>query len=209
MSLLNKMFNKIVEFSHKNMNNQAHLQNICGSIAMALSCAAFTGSVFFNKGIPSEQKSFLVSQELADGAINVALFLVMTDKFKKLAENKIKAGKIFPKEMKEQVKLIRAKIGENANFETMKKSFCEKDLTKIADFHTGFKNSVSLGGSLLAASIVTPIIRNIVASNFQKKHLHNETSVVKAVSPEQKPIKITKLLPVNSYSSGSQGQMKI
>lgn len=167
------LFDKIVKLSqHQDI---AHFQNIGGAIAMGLSCLAFTGSVLFNDSIPSEQKKFLVPQELADGVINVSLFLFMTDSFKKGAEKAIENGEIFPKKFKEDIEKVKKQIGENANWEAIKKNLPTKMVDDIDHFHMGYKNTISLGGSLLAASIITPIVRNIVASKIQKKAISKTT----------------------------------
>ena len=183
MTPFNKVFEKVVEFSKNHIHDQAKFQNWCGSIAMALSCAAFTGSVAINKGIPSEQKEFLVSQELADGVVNVALFWVMTDRFKKWADNKVLTGHVFPEEMKSKVEQIRKLVGEKAIFADMKKHFTPDEIKKISSLHSGFKNGISLLGSLAAASIITPLIRNVVASKFQNRHDDDKKPAEKTVAP--------------------------
>ena len=206
-------FDKLAKISKNNISDQAHFQNWCGTIAMVLSCAAFTGSVALNKGIPSEQKEFLVSQELADGAINVALFWVMTDKFKKWADKKIVAGHIFPKEMKEKVEKVRALVGAKGSLKDMSAHFTADELTKIGKFHSGFKNGVSLVGSLFAASIITPIVRNIVASTFQKrvdfqKKPLDKTKPMTAQVASLSPIVLSPK-PYASKPQGFQGGMRI
>jgi len=167
--LKNGFVDKIIDQSQKHIKDQANFQNWTGTIAMALSCAAFTGSVALNKGIPSEQKEFLVSQELADGAVNVVLFWVLTDQAKKWADKTIAAGRVFPSELKAKAEQVRKTVGENATFNDMAKHFLPDEALNIKNFHSGFKNGVSLAGSLVAASILTPLIRNVVASQFQKK----------------------------------------
>ncbi len=183
------LWDRIINYSQKHIGNQANLQNICGTIATGLSCLCFTGSVLLNKRIPGEQKEFLVSQELADGAINVALFFVMTDRFKKGAEKLVKGGKIFPKTVKAEIEKIKKDLPENASWEDIKPKLSKEKVEEITKFHIGFKNTVSLAGSALAVSILTPIIRNIVASKFQKS---NEGNIF-----EKKAV--TKI-PQNSYN---------
>lgn len=167
MKIFNSIFDSIVKFSQN--KNIGHIQNVCGTTAMLLSCMAFTGSVLFNKGIPKEQKEFLVSQELADGAINVSLFWFMTSKFNKWAIKQVNDGKIFPKNVKEEVLKIKSKLGEKAKLEDIKEVLSKEGLENVEHFEKSFPALVSLSGSLLAASIVTPIVRNIIASKFQNR----------------------------------------
>lgn len=202
-------FEKLAKTSYDHIKDQAHFQNWCGTIAMVLSCLAFTGSIAFNKGVPSDQKKFLVSQELADGAVNVALFWIMTDKFKKWANKKIETGRVFPKEMKEKIEKVRVEVGEKATLKDMKPKFTAEELTKIDKFHSGFRNGVSLGGSLFAVSILTPIIRNVIASKFQEKAINREVKKQAVpITQQQRPTNIVKPLSVNPYPV-SNAQMKI
>lgn len=167
-----KIKQSIVELSQK--HEIAEIQKWGGTMAMGFSALAFTGSVLLNKGIPKEQKEFLVSQELADGAINVTLFWVMTGQFKDWAEREIKAGKIFPETVKKEVEKIKSDPSlKDAPWEKIMPLLSKEKVDEISKFHTGFKNAVSLGGSLLAACIITPIVRNIIASTYQKGNNNN------------------------------------
>lgn len=177
------IFDKIVKFSQG--KDIGHIQNVCGSTAMALSCLAFTGSVLFNKGIPKEQKEFLVSQELADGVINVGLFWLLTSRFNKWAKDQVATCQRLPKDVKEDVLKAKKILGDDASLEKIKKEVSPKALEKIEHFEKSFPALISLSGSLLAASIVTPIVRNIIASKFQQRNNDEEPAkpaVVQTVS---------------------------
>lgn len=205
------LWDRIINYSQKHIANQAHLQNICGTIATGLSCLCFTGSVLLNKGIPGEQKEFLVSQELADGAINVTLFFVLTDRFKKGAEKLIAAGKIFPETVKKEIETAKEELekikkgsGENALWNDIKPKLSKQKIEEIDKFHKGFRNTVSLAGSLLAMSIITPIVRNIIASKIQKKHegsIFDKNTSLQSVKPVQNKPKVSNIDKPQTFQS--------
>lgn len=195
MNLFVKIKESIIKFSQK--HEIADIQNWGGTLATGFSALAFTGSVLLNKGIPGEQKEFLASQELADGAISVTLFWFMTDRFKKGAEKLIKEGKIFPKSAKEEVEKVKKELSENASWNEIKSKLSKQKIEEIDKFHLGFKNTISLSGTLLATCIITPIVRNIIASKIQKSSKGNVfdkntslQSIPKTQEKPQNPVKV-------------------
>jgi len=210
-NIFNKGFDKIIKFAQT--EDMGHVLNVTGTLGWALSCMAYTGAILFNKGIPSDQKKFLVPQELADGVINVSLFWLITSKFNKIGQKLVNEGKVLPNALKERVLEIRAKHGKDLPLETFEKHLKESGhIGKFREFQRSFPALISITGSVIAANIVTPIVRNFVASKFQKKHIHNDAPVLRpktVISQQQRPTNIVKPLNVSSYSTGVQGQMKI
>lgn len=207
-NLLTKGFEKLVTYA-KN-NSTAHVLAVTGAWGWALSCAAYTGAIALNKEIPSEQKKFLIPHELADGAINVSLFWLLTSRAKKFGEGLIESGKVLPEKIEKEVGEIKAKLGKDALFKEVEKHLSKESLEKLDHFKGSFPVLVSITGSVIAANIVTPMVRNIVAAKFQKKSINKSSIQEKpADTQQQRPTNIVKPLSVSSYSAASRGQMKI
>ena len=210
-NLFQKTFDQIIKSAQS--KDVGKTLAITGSIGWGLSCLAYTGAILFNKGIPSDQKKFLVPQEITDGVINVSLFWIFTNQFNKKAKAFVDEGKVLPKDLKERVLEIREKHGKDLPLETFEKHLKESGhIGKFKEFQRSFPALVSITGSVIAANIVTPIVRNFVASKFQKKHIRHDALVAQpktVISQQQRPTNIVKPLNVSSYSTGVQGQMKI
>ncbi|MEI8377903.1 MAG: hypothetical protein WCF95_05125 [bacterium] len=209
MNWAQKTFDKIIKAAQS--KDVGKTLAVTGSIGWGLSCLAYTGALVFNKEIPSDQKKFLVPQELADGVINVGLFWIFTNEFNKKANKLVNEGKILPKALKDRVLEIRKmNSGNIPPLETFEKHLEKSnDIGKFMEFKRSFPALVSITGSIIAANIVTPLVRNIVASKFQQTHVHHDiplTQEKRVFSQQQRPTNIVKPLPVNSYSNG---QMKI
>lgn len=209
MNWTQKTFDKIIKAAQS--KDVGKTLAVTGSIGWGLSCLAYTGALVFNKEIPSDQKKFLIPQELADGVINVGLFWVFTNEFNKKAKELVQKGKILPNALKERVLAIKEMHGGNLPpVKTLEKHLEESGhIGKYMEFQRSFPALVGIVGSVIAANIVTPLVRNIVASKFQQKHIHHDmplTQDKKVVMQQQRPANIVKPLPINSYSNG---QMKI
>lgn len=144
-----------------------------GVLGWILSSLAQIAAIAFNEKIPSEQKLFLIPQEMADAAVNVLSFYVVTKSMKDIGAKLVTTGKLRnPKITKflNSVKgLDKSKIGT-----------WDFDITKLKGFGSGssktdfdaFKNGVdvyaSVLGSVASCNIITPVIRNKYAAERQK-----------------------------------------
>ena len=97
-----------------------------------------------NKDTPKREKAFLIPQEIVDGVINLATFVVFAEGFKRLGRNLVKKDIVKP-------------------FVKDKKVFSEE-----------FATTTNLIGSLLAVNIVSPIIRNKIGGDVQKMFIKNQ-----------------------------------
>lgn len=145
-----------------------------GVLGWILSSLAQVSAVVFNDKISPEQKTFLIPQEVADAAVNIISFYVITSSFKNLASKLVSTGKLTTKPIKE----FLAKHDVVSSGQIGKLDF---NIEKLPDFkdikseYKGFKNGVdviaSTIGSIISCNIVTPILRNEYASRQQKKAL--------------------------------------
>ena len=147
---------------------------VTGALGWALSSLAQAAAIVVNPKVSVEKKSFLLPQELMDGFINVLSFLGITLFAKKYIQKLVSTGKIAPKSVREFLNknksLYHDKIG--------KLDFNVGDVLvdkKLQSSYESYKNFVTtmgtLGASILACNVVTPVIRNKTASRVQKNYI--------------------------------------
>ena len=151
-----------------------------GVLGWILSSAAQVVSVVFNDKISNEQKVFLIPQEIADAAVNILSFYVITNSVKAIASKLVKTGKLTTPAILEHLKKTGIKIPKNKG-DISPIGKWDFDITKLANFDEiadkfkPFKNGVDVGaslvGSIVSCNLVTPILRNEYASNRQKAML--------------------------------------
>lgn len=128
MNLLSSINNK-AEYVYKNLSgNVGTMLLVTGAVGWALSSLAHVFAIIINKKIDKDQKAFLVPQEMADAAVNIALFIVVTRSFTKFGENLVKRGKFITKEIAEYLEKdpFAKKLGEKVTSKiesVVKKSF--------------------------------------------------------------------------------------
>lgn len=180
-----------------------------GVLGWILSSLAQVSAVVFNDKISPEQKSFLIPQEIADAAINILSFYVITSSFKSAASKLVSTGKLTTKPIRD----FLTKQGVNSNEHIGKLNFnIEKmaNFSDIKDNYKPFKNGVdvvaSTVGSIISCNIVTPILRNKYASKKQKQTLAKMNKLdngVELKSPRGISMDAYLKMSANKYSSGS------
>lgn len=180
-----------------------------GVLGWILSSLAQVSAVIFNDKISPEQKSFLIPQEIADAAINILSFYVITSTFKNAASKLVSTGKLTTKPIRD----FLTKQGVNANEHIGKLNFnIEKmaNFSDIKDNYKPFKNGVdvvaSTIGSIISCNIVTPILRNQYASKKQKQTLAKMNRLdngVELKSPRGISMDAYMKMSTSKYSSGS------
>ena len=180
-----------------------------GVLGWILSSLAQVSAVVFNDKISPEQKSFLIPQEIADAAINILSFYVITSSFKSAASKLVSTGKLTTKPIRD----FLTKQGVNSNEHIGKLNFnIEKmaNFSDIKDNYKPFKNGVdvvaSTVGSIISCNIVTPILRNQYASKKQNQTLAKMNKLdngVELKSPRGISMDAYLKMSANKYSSGS------
>ncbi len=157
--------------------NPAQMLIYTGVLGWFLSSLAQVIAIAVNDKIPKEQKAFLIPQEIGDGAINVLSFLLVTSSIKALSSKLVSTGKLTTPAIKAFLKKtgihtknglgdVKFDISKLANFEDIK------------DEYVPFKNGVDVVGmtlgSILSCNIITPILRNKIATKRQHALLQKE-----------------------------------
>lgn len=151
-----------------------------GTIGWILSSLAQASAVIFNNKIPSEQKKFLIPQELADAVVNITSFIVITRSFTKFGEHLVKSGKLATNDIRASLKELKldANVGVKGfditaqdEMKELNPKFNKELQKKYFDFADGVAFVSSTVGSIISSNIITPIIRNKFAAGRQKQSI--------------------------------------
>ena len=165
---------------------------VAGTIGWIAAAISQTMAIVLNDKIPKVQKEFLIPQELADAAINIAAFVVLTRSFTRFGEKFVESGRLATPKIREFLAKYKldAKIGQK-DFNILKtnqlnelhKDF-DKDFSKayynLADGVSFISSTI---GSVISCNIITPILRNKFASHRQKAYIAEEKGKLDTMSP--------------------------
>lgn len=178
---MSKPLESIVNWVAKHFRKDASKMLIWTGVAgWTLSSLAQIGAILFNSKLSKEEKSFLIPQELADAAVNIGSFFLVTQAVKKGTAKLFSTGKIAPKSVKKYLsqnkELYGNKIGKiDFNLDKIakvdKKFFPQDEYWSCKNFYTTL---ATVGGGVLSSNIITPIVRNNMASNMQKNYLNQQ-----------------------------------
>lgn len=188
-----------------------------GAIGWAMSSLAQVCAIIFNDKIKKEQKMFMIPQEIADAAVNILSFFVITSTFTAIAVKGVKCGKFLPKNVKDYLKVtlhnripkknIASKLGHiGFNVERYLKQLPPQLRADYRGFKNGFDVIATLVGSIISCNFVTPILRNIYASHRQKENI---TKMNIAQKPDCKYSKFNPVYSKSIYSYSSSTGLKI
>lgn len=185
-----------------------------GTIGWVLSAAGQIAGIAFNKKVSKKEKEFLIPQEIADAAVNITCFFVLTRQVQNFAKKLVKTGKIITPAIKEKceelgiqykkkidgdkINISKAiedricdlkgalKVNESTNgkvnlgenqinaIENEKKLLENFNNKTYSPFEGGVGVVGSLIGSVISGNIITPMLRNPMASWKQKNALEQE-----------------------------------
>lgn len=179
---------------------------ITGVAGWTLSSIAQIGAILVNPKLSKEQKSFLVPQEFADAVANIGLFFLVTLMAKKTVSKLFSTGKFQTVSTKEFIKtnkeLFAGKIGKiDFNIEKLlpEGSDAEKGYKITKSF---FETVATVGGGIVSSNILTPIIRNNMASKMQKNYVENTNPVgIKKTGEVKKPEARLQVYPTQTFRS--------
>lgn len=179
-----------------------------GVIGWILSAAAQVGAIVTNDKISHKQKMYLIPQELADAAVNIVSFYLITQSFKSVVTKAVNCGKILNKPVRAFLETNNVKNIGKKSFDVLRDGNLTKDLVaKFESFRNGVDFIGTTAGSILSCNIVTPIIRNEIATNKQKKHIAKlEEYNISVVDPSKMtylPRPSMQTFQSNAYKSSS------
>ena len=173
-----KPFQTCLEWVYKKFSeNPAGMLITTSVIGWLLSMAAQVIAIAVNPKIKDEQKVFLIPQEFNDALVNIGAFLLITQFTKRITSHLFSTGKFAPKSVREYLntnaKQYKGKIG---NLDLDLDKVLEHANPEIKRAYTSYKEfgttAATVGAGIFAANIVTPLIRNKLASRVQKSYIN-------------------------------------
>jgi len=142
----------------------------------ASSAAQITG-MLFNDKIDSNKKKFLIPQELADAAGNIALYYALTAPVKAGVERLFENGKIRIKSVMDSIesegRKKKLQIDKLFGVRGVKVSDGLKNLPNSKELYLAHKNGASILATLVASviscNVLTPYFRNFYGAYCQEK----------------------------------------
>lgn len=185
---MKNVLDNVLNWVAKNFRKDASKMLIWTGVAgWTLSSLAQVGAVLFNGNISNEKKSFLVPQEMADAAVNIGSFFLITQAAKKMTAKLFATGKFAPK-------AVRAYLEKNKDLYSQKIGKLDFDLDEVLKKHSDFPKDeyyacknfgttlATVGAGIVSSNIVTPIIRNNMASKMQQNYLSKKQNDVPQVT---------------------------
>lgn len=210
-----KLFNKFKDFMWENYSKDGGKMLIhMGALGWFIASGAQLLALITSKKIDKEDKKFLIPQEAADGIVNFSMFYILTDTTQRIITKAIEKGKITNPEITDIINKI-AKENNTTGNELLKTKNISDLLTDPQDkklfkqFKGGVDIITTIMASVVACNIVTPIIRNKVASWIKnkndKKQLSNkpdnnsidENNKLSTTYPIEKPLVSNQVQPLN------------
>ncbi len=210
-----KIFDNFKDFMWKNYSKDGGKMLIhMGALGWFIASGAQLIALITNKKIDKEDKKFLIPQEAADGIVNFSMFYALTDTTQRIITKAVEKGKITNPEITNIINKIAKSNNTSAN-ELLKTKNISDLLTDAQDkklfkqFKGGVDIITTIMASVVACNIVTPIVRNKIASLIKnrndKKKLNNEpdnnpideNNKFKTTYPIEKPLASNQVQPLN------------
>ena len=172
-----KPFQKALEWIYKKFSeNPSGMLITTTVIGWLLSMAAQVVAIAVNPKIKDEQKVFLIPQEFNDALVNIGAFLVITQFTKRIVNHLFTTGKFAPKSVREYLNKNAVKYSDKiGKLDLNLDEVLEHSDAKLKKAYTSYKEfgttAATVGAGIFAANIVTPVIRNKMASRVQKSYI--------------------------------------
>lgn len=198
-----KFVNNFINYMFKNYSmDDGKLLVHMGALSWVFGAFAQVGAVICDKNIDKKKKKFLLPQEAADAGANVVLFYTVCDVIKRASDKLVESGKLLTKEAADAIKALKPSAknwkdvftaaelkgnltellqdGSKLNLfngqvlTPAQKDAVNKALTAVEKHKNNMGIVAAIGASILACNIITPYVRNFIASKWQKNQLHKE-----------------------------------
>ena len=173
-------FAGILDWVAKHFRKDASRMLIWTGVAgWSLSSLAQIGALITNPNLSKEQKSYLIPQEIADAVVNIGTFLVITQSVKKLVAKLFSTGKFAPTTVRnflnQKKDLYGSKVGNlSFDIDNVFKNNTKFPFSEYYACKNFYTTAATVGAGILSSNIITPIIRNNMASSMQKNYLNNK-----------------------------------
>lgn len=172
MKNISSHWDNVKNFIYKHYGQESGKMIVhAGVITWIISSVAQIVAIAANDKIPSRQKKFLVPQEIADGALNVLAFYMITNSLKNIAGKLVSTGKWSTKAIRDFVRNKNIKLGDMST--DLGKTFRENEEfhNKYDSFKGGMDMIAATVGSVVSCNVMTPVIRNKIGAKKQKESI--------------------------------------
>lgn len=148
-----------------------------GLVTWTMATLAQVGAIMFNKKIDSDQKKFLIPQEILDGAINILAFYTVTNSLKSLSSRLVSTGKWSNQAIRNFVKKNpspQVKMGEPSTRLAKTYKGNEDFYAAYSPFKNGLDMISTTLGSVVSANVIAPYVRNPLSAKEQKRSIARE-----------------------------------
>ena len=143
-----------------------------GVVGWILSSAAQVVAIVINDEIPKKQKMYMIPQEIADAAVNIVSFYLITQTFKGVGSKLVNTGRWLPNSVRKFFTDNNvANVGKKGFDVLTQGNLPPEKLKDFTDFRDGMDVLFTTAGSILSCNIVTPIVRNEIAARRQKRDI--------------------------------------
>lgn len=143
-----------------------------GVIGWILSSAAQVVAIMINDKIPKKQKLYMIPQEIADAGVNIISFYLITQTCKSLGSKLVDSGRWLSGPVRKFLLDNNIQNVGKKGFDVLTQGQLTPEMmTKFKEFRSGMDVLFTTAGSILSCNIVTPIVRNEIAANRQKKFI--------------------------------------
>ena len=230
MNVFSKAVNKCAEKVYEVLGKSSgKLLLTAGIIGISMSSAIQALAILCNKKYPASQKAFMVPQELGEGAMSVMCLFLITKPCQALVKKLVNTGKILPKNLSEYlIKNNAAQRRGKIDFsirkeiktaeEELKKSdvFTKSDkagkeellgvhetaLENLEEFEDAALAVGTTAAGMLSACFAVPLLRNNIASHYQKKYINTIGNKPAAEDIQEKHVRNIELRLNRIYRSG-------
>ncbi len=207
--MLNTSFvqNMLAKFYRAYQKDPGTMLRRTGVIGWVLSSMAQITAIVMNDKIPKEQKMFLIPQEFADACVNILSFYLVTRSFTEIASKLVKCGKLIQKPTKEW--LLKKGFGDKIGKSDFDLSNIKLPSTQRRSYEL-FKNGIDVVaatiGAVLSCNIITPLLRNLYASECQKQGIAQYKRKNEINKPQTTYIRPTiENFKLRAYSANNSG----
>ena len=218
MTNLNKGFEAFKRMIYdKYGDNAAKMLIYTGVLGWFLSSAAQVVAIMANKEVPREAKFYMIPQEIGDGAVNILSFFAITSVIKKLGSKAVSTGILTTKTIRNFLRSKNFYNKKNIGYRKFDigELFTNKDITNgskeykdYKDFKAGVEVAAMTIGSIISCNIATPILRNRIAEDRQKKSMEKHDINKSKTIQHPKGISISEFQRIASYNPHS-GSLRI
>ncbi|EKE03686.1 MAG: hypothetical protein ACD_20C00168G0003 [uncultured bacterium] len=163
MNQAKQLITKIATFA---LEKPAAFLKYSAAINFSIGSIGLIAGMLINDKIPKKEKRFMIAQESVEGVLDLGVFLGLATGFEKFGKSLVEKGKLLPALDGLNKAQVKDKV---VKFFKQPHVLSDVNESTIRNFVKGTEVATSLIGTVVAFNIVTPLIRNFLASKIEKK----------------------------------------